>query len=408
MNVGILAKSQKCCFALTAVFLLLLGCGCGFQTGEKEYERGVEAYGKGAYREAAQYFEQAISENGDRAEYYLYYGFTLIALADYTKAAQSFERVILDKEFDMVQENNKSAYRGAGIAYYLAEEEEKALSCFYAALQIPYLEELNEDIRSYMVQVNAALLERYRAQGELARAREMCDGLLRDYGESADLFRMRADLWMEEGAYEAALADFDAAIAAGDTRMGTLLGKLMALQALGRGEEAAEVSAAIAAMEPSGDEEVLAGAIASFSIGDYDAAAKSFGYLADKGVLQARYYLAQLYIGQGAYGQAAQSLRVLEQKGVNSAELYYQMAVCLLGTGDTSGAVQYYRKLEEKQEQAYKRRQDKLYITLLEKQGDYAGAYERMEQYLADYVTPQDAEYEEAHKEYEFLRQVVK
>ena len=100
-------------------------------------------------------------------------------------------------------------------------------------------------------------------------------------------------------------------------------------------------------------------------------------------------------------------IRPIFRKGVNSAELYYQMAVCLLATGDTSGAVQYYRKLEEKQEQAYKRRQDKLYITLLEKQGDYAGAYERMEQYLADYVTPQDAEYEEAHKEYEFLRQVV-
>lgn len=406
MKKGILAAWKRV-WIPAVVFWLLFGCGCGFQTGEEEYERGVAAYAKGSYREAAQYFEQALAKNEDRAEYYLYYGFTLTQLGEYDRAVQNFACVILDKEFESVKENNKRAYRGAGIAHYLAGEEEEALSCFYAALQIPLLEELDEDIRSYMVQVNAALLERYRGNGELARAREMCDGLLMDYGESADIFRMRADLWMEEGAYEAALADFDAAIAAGDGRMGTLLGKLMALQALGREQEAAEVSAAIAAMEPTSDEEALSGAIAAFSIGDYDVAAKSFLRLAEKGVLQAEYYLSQLYMAREAYGQALGSLRVLEQKGVDSAELYYQMAISLLKTGDTAGAVQYYRKLEEKADESYQRRQEKLYIVLLEEQGDYAGAYERLGQYLAAYVTEQDAEYAEAQKEYEFLRRVT-
>ncbi len=388
--------------------VLLMSCGgCGLKTGAKDYEQGVVAYEKGAYREAAGYFEQALADNKDRAEYHLYYGFTQIQLGDYGNAVKSFEQVILDKEFDMVQENNKRAYRGAGIAHYLAGEEEQALESFYAALKIPLLEDLNADIRSYMVQVNAALIERYRTAGDLAQARKLCDTLLTDYGESADLFRMRADLWMEEGAYDAALTDFDAAIAAGDGRMGTLLGKLMALQALGRGEEAAEVSAKIAATPPQDDEEALAAAIAAFSIGDYDAATKGFENLSGKGVLQADDYLARLYMEQKLYGKALEKLRVLEAKGTDNEELFYQMAVCLLATGDTAGAVQYYGKLEAKGDASYARRQEKLFIVLLEERGDFERAYERMEQYLSDYVTEQDAEYEEAKKEYEFLKRVT-
>lgn len=392
-------------FLLAALFLFCGGCGP--KTGTKAYEQGVAAYEKGAYREAAGYFEQALADNDDRAEYHLYYGFTQIQLGNYGNAVKNFERVILYKEFDMVQENNKRAYRGAGIAHYLAGEEEEALESFYAALQIPLLAEMDADIRSYMVQVNAALIERYRSAGELLRARELCDGLLADYGESADLFRMRADLWMEEGAYETALSDFDAAIAAGDGRMGTLLGKLMALQALGRGDEAAAVSAKIAAMEPQDDEEALAAAIAAFSIKDYEAAARGFESLSGKGVLQADYYLAQLYIEQELYTKALEKLRVLEAKGTDSAELCYQMAVCLLAAGDTAGAMQYYGKLEEKGDAAYARRQEKLYIVLLEGRGDFERAYERMGKYLSDYVTAQDEEYEEANKEYEFLKRVT-
>lgn len=384
--------------------LLLLG-GCG--NGGSEYEKGIAAYENGQYEEAAGYFEEALAANGDKAEYYLYYGFAQLQLGQYGAAAESFERVILDKDFDSIKENNKKAYRGAGIAYYLAGEEEKALERFYAALNLPVLTELDEDIRSYMLKVNAALLERCRSEGELAAARELCSGLLLEYGESSDLFRMRADLWMEEEAYEEALADFDAAISAGDERMSTLLGKLTALQALGREEEAQTVSAQIAAMEPQNDEEAYAAAVAAFSIGAYDTAEAEFKRLAQGGMLQAYYYLAQLCMEKEDYGGAAEYLRVLENEGEGSAELYYQTAVCLLNDGRTDEAAQYYEKLAKEQDTSLARRQEKFFIVLLQKQGRYGEAYERMEDYLAEYVTQQDAEYEEAQKEYEFLRRVA-
>ncbi len=74
MSAGIPAKKR---FWLAA-FLLLFAGGCGFSTGKQEYKDGVAAYERGAYREAAGYFAEAIEENEDIAEYYLYYGFTLI------------------------------------------------------------------------------------------------------------------------------------------------------------------------------------------------------------------------------------------------------------------------------------------------------------------------------------------
>ncbi|MDE7324794.1 MAG: tetratricopeptide repeat protein [Lachnospiraceae bacterium] len=402
MSAGIPAKKR---FWLAA-FLLLFAGGCGFSTGKQEYKDGVAAYERGAYREAAGYFAEAIEENEDRAEYYLYYGFTLIELASYDASVENFTKVILPKDFTSVQENNKRAYRGMGIAYYLAGNEEEALENFYAALQVPLLDEMDGDIRSYLLQVNASLLERYRTDGELERARQMCDELLASYGETADIFRMRADLWMEEENYAAALEDFDAAIAAGDSRMSTLLGKMMALKALGREDEVRLVSSKIAAMEPGNDEEAFAGALAAYSIGDYDTAKPLLERLALSGMLRANYYLAQIGIMQKNYPQAVRYLRALEDAGAQDAELYYQMAVCLVEEGQYAEAEKYYGKLSELNDQSYARRQEKLYIVLLEKQGRYVQALERMEKYREDYITPQDGEYEEAQKEYEFLKRI--
>ena len=71
---------------LIPVLLLVFLCGCGFSSGEEEYEQGIAAYERGAYREAADFFAQAIAENEDCAEYYLYYGFSLIELGSYEAA----------------------------------------------------------------------------------------------------------------------------------------------------------------------------------------------------------------------------------------------------------------------------------------------------------------------------------
>lgn len=390
--------------ALFTVILSVSMTSCALSTGARDYEKGVLAYQSGEYEKAAGYFTDALEKNSDRAEYYLYYGFTLLELGEYAQAAENFEKVIQEKEIAAVRENNKRAYRGAGIAYYMAGENAKALSSFYAALQYEELPELDEDIRTYMMQANAKQLEIYRAAGALDKALEACGSLLEEYGTSADLYRIRADISMERADYESALADFDLAIEAGDMQMGTLLGKLQALQALGREEEARLVSEKIAGMTPANDGEALAAAIAAFTLREYDNAGTALQELYDNGITEAGYYLAQIAIAQEDYAAAFEYLGGREEQGVISAELYYQLAFCSLELNRTEQAAEYYQKLADMQDASYLRKQEKLYIVLLEHQGKWQEALERMEQYIDDYITEEDEESEEAGREYEFLK----
>ena len=381
---------------------------CSLDPGQEYYEDGIKAYYSGDYRQAAKDFYEALEKNSDRAEYYLYYGFALIELERYDEAAKNFESVILDKEFQNVQENNKKAYRGAGIAYYLAGDEEQALSCFYAALNIDFLAEYNDDIRDYIVQTNTKMLSDYQQSGELSEALLLCERLLSEFGESMDLYRMRADIYMEQGQYEDALREFELAIHAGDDRMGTLVGKLLALRELKRTKEAEQAAAELSKITPENDQEALSKAIAQFSVGDYTTAERTLLELHEKGFQEASYYLAQICIAKEDDSAAKGYLMELVNAGGQDAELYYQLAAVNIRLNKIKEAKEYYEKLTAIGDSAWQRGQDKLYIVLLEKQGMWDDAYFYMKKYMQDYITQEDKEYEEARKEYLFLERIIK
>ena len=390
------------------IVILVFLNACSLDPGQEHYERGIEAYNSGDYRQAAKDFYEALENNGDKAEYYLYYGFSLIELGRYDEAAQNFECVILDKEFQNVQENNKKAYRGAGIAYYLAGNAEQALSCFYAALNIDLLAEYNDDIRAYIIQANTKMLSNYQKSGELSKALLLCEQLLAEFGESMDLYRMRADIYIEQEQYEEALKEFELAIQAGDHRMGTHLGKLLALRKLGRTAEAEEVIAELSKITPTSDQETLSKAIVEFSSGDYNKAEKTFLELHEKGFQETSYYLAQICIEKGDDLAAEGYLMELVDADLQNAELYYQLAAVNIRLDRVKEAKEYYEKLVAVNDAAWQRGQDKLHIVLLEKQGMWDEAYFYMKKYMQDYITQEDKEYEEARKEYLFLERIIK
>lgn len=389
---------------LTLLFFSL--SSCTLDAGVKDYEQGVQAYNSREYKKAAECFAAALEKNSDRAEYYLYYGFALMELGEYRSAAYNFEKVIQDKDIDMIRENNKQAYRAAGIAYYMEGENAKALENFYAALQLLELPDLNEDIRTYMMQANAKQMEEYRIAGELSKALAACDNLLEEYGASADLYRIRADIFMEQRNYESALKDFDSAIEEGDKQMGTLLGKLQALQSLGRESEAQEVFAQIAAAAPENDEERMAAATALFAIAEYDTAEKEFLSLYQKGVKETGYYLAQIAAAEEDYAAALGYLEKWEKdiEEARDAELYYQIAFCCLKQGEISRAAEYYEKLERLQDASFQKKQEKLHIVLLEQQGRWEEALSLLEQYMGSQLEPGNAEWKEAEHELAFLK----
>lgn len=378
--------------------------GCAFDNGSREYEKGVLAYKEKEYSQAAVYFTNALEKNADCAEYYLYYGFTLLEMGEYQTAAEQFEKVIQDKDITMIQENNKRAYRGAGIAYVMAEQPEQALTCFYAALQITQLPELDEDIRSYMQQASASRIAQYRREGNLNKALSLCEELRQSYGDTADLNRMLADIYLEQENYTEALDCFDRAITLGDVQISTRLGKLLALQALGEDEKAQEVSAWLAAAEPKDDSERLSVAIAAFSLQDYERADSLLLPLYEAGVQEAGYYLAQIAVVHGSFETAAEYLTGQLETRTEKTELYYQLAVCMLQLGQTAKAQEYYELLQTQGDVSYTRKQEKLYIAILEAQGRWSEAYELLQQYMENYVTAEDEELEAAERELQFLK----
>ncbi|MDE7298276.1 MAG: tetratricopeptide repeat protein [Lachnospiraceae bacterium] len=400
-------RAKKGYIAALLAAMLSGACACAADSGEKEYERGVAAYEAQNYKEAAEQFAAALEKNEDKAESYLYYGYALLALGSYEEAAGQFEQVILDKSFPAVQENNKRAYRGAGIAWYRAGEAEKAISCFYAALNIEQLPEYDEDIRAYLAQTNSLLLQGQRERGEFSEMLSLCGRLLEEFGGSKELYRLRADIYMEQEQYEEALAEFELALSAGDEGMGTLLGKLTALRELGREAEAAQAAGRLAAMTPENDEEALAGAIAAFSVGDYRTAGTMFSSLYENGRSEAGYYLAQLRMAEEDYSGAAAYLEELKRAGAADEEIYYRLAVCMLELDRTEEAAGYYERLSEPDGAEQRRRRDRVYIALLEKQSRWSEAKDAMADYLKDWAAAGDEEHEAAAREYEFLSRLA-
>lgn len=399
-------QRKKIMAGFIAAAMLMLNA-CASDPGEKDYRRGAEAFAAEDYEKAEKYLKDALAKNPDKAEFYLYYGFTLTELGRYEEAAENFERVILEKSFDFVQDNNKRAYRGAGIARYYAGEYMQALEDFYAALQIERLKELDDDIREYMLRTQAALLDRYRSDGELEKALELCETLLSQYGESKDIYRLRADIFMEQKRYEEAAAEFVKARERGDERVSTLLGELLAWQAAGDEEKLKSISARLAEVTPQSEEEMLAAGIAAYSLKEYTAAREQLESLYVNGNPEAAYYLAQVDIAEGDYSSAVEYLATVEQAKGGNAELYYQMALCYLNEEQTGMAAKYLTKLEETGDLSFLRGQEKLNIALLEKQSRWQEAYDRMKEYMELYIDENDAEYEEASRELEFLTRIV-
>lgn len=396
---------KLCAFVLLAAGLPGL-CACTAVSGEREYGLGVEAYEARNYKRAAEHFSAAVEKNGDKAEYHLYYGYALLALGSFEKAAEEFEQIVLDKDFSSVQENNKKAYRGAGIALYRAGQAEKALACFHAALSIEQLPEYDEDIRAYIAMTNAQLLADFRERGALSEALALCTSLLEEFGGSPELYRLRADIYMGQEQHEKALAEFDLALSAGDGRMSTLLGKLCALQNLGRKEEAVQAAQGLSAVTPENGEEAFSGAVAAFAVGAFETADVLFSSLYENGSVEAGYYLAQLRMTEGDYSGAVPYLEELDKAGAADNEVCYRLAVCMLKLNRTEEAVRYYGRLSET-EGEQERRRDRLHIALLEQQSLWSEAKKAMADYLKEWAAEGDAEHEAAVREHEFLSRLA-
>ena len=365
--------------------------GCSLKTAGGYYSDALSYYEDKNYTLAAQNFELAIERNPERAEFYIDYGLMKIETGDYEDALATFDKAILNKDIKMVQENNKRAYRGRGIAYFYMLEYERALEEFNLALEIDELSSLNLDILSYKGSVCEKL-------GLWKDAVSAYDEILRNADGNADIYTARAYAYLNIGGIQMSRDDYDRALALEPDNINIYLGKyaLMKLQNDEIGAAAVLSQAERLPVETAEDRLLYA----KIQYYQKDESAKELLLdAAEEGSTLAYFYLGEIVREEGDYEQALTYYNAyLESGNIESSALYNQMAVCSMETGDYDRALSYIQQglLVSTPEQAKTLRHNE--VAVYEKQGDFAAAYEKAGEFLEDY--PED---ERMLREYEFL-----
>lgn len=390
-------KKNRWSFFVLVVGIMVVFGGCSLKPSNRKYKKALEAYAAGEYETAATLFQEAIEKNPDKAEFYLDYGFTLIQLGELEQAKETFERVISDKEIEIIKITNKKAYRGLGIAAYCGGQYELALEQFEQALSIQQEEELNTDLLLY----KSSALE---LLGRLEEAVAIYEELLEKGIETAGLYRTRGNLYRKQGEYEKSLEDYEKAISMSAKDFSTYLGKFSALKELKREGEAVEVLKRAEELPVNSDADLFDLAQVHFYQENFAAAKIEFEQVLEKGFVQAKYFLSELALLDGDFEGARTLLEEYLSDGrAGTATMYNQLLVCCLEVGDLEAAGEYLEKAKTLSDASIRQELARNEVAYLEYSGEFEEALDKMERYLVIY--PED---EQAQKDLIFLKTRVK
>lgn len=313
-----------------AVILSLAGLmmtGCEKNAGNY-YKEGMEAFQNRDYKSAEEYFSKAIEKNQEKAEYYISYGLALMKNEKFEEALKQLEKAILEKENQIVLENNKAAYRGLGIVYYSLQEYDLAIQNFEKALDIKELSSLDRDITCY-------LMECEEIRGNYEKAEEYCKKVLSS-GESASMLIRLAGLEKKNEKFEEALAHYDQAIAMEKENYNYYFHKYYLLKEQGKKEEAQKVLERAASIKPKTDGQTYGQAKLYYLLGKTKAAQEGFETALEKGYAEAGFYLGQMAQKKGMIEKAVEYyVNYIESgKKITSAAVYNQLGICYLEQGN--------------------------------------------------------------------------
>ena len=99
-----------------SIGISIMGTACSNES-EENYKQALEYSENNDYEKAVEYFEKAIEEDSQKADYYIDYGYTLTKMGNYTEAVAQFNKAILSSEDNIVEpdnqitrKNNKNSY----------------------------------------------------------------------------------------------------------------------------------------------------------------------------------------------------------------------------------------------------------------------------------------------------------
>lgn len=328
---------KKKLLSMGLLFILITSFS-GCSTAGDFYKDGKKSFVNGNYEEAASSFVAAINANPNRADYYIDYGMSLIALHKYEEALAQFDLAYMEKDILLVKQNNKRILRGKGIVYYQLLQYEKAIEEFKEALKINELSKLDMDILYYM---GSSLM----TIGSYEEAIETYTELLTIDGENTVAFNNRALCYRNLGDYEKSLVDYDMAIKISLNNYGAYLGKYSLL--MESGDEAGAIASLSQALEielkTSEDRYNLAKV--HFFQENYELALSEFSEGFANGFTEAYYYIGEVYRIKKDYQKAIYYYETFIKEGDRlTPDVYNQIATCFIKSGDYKSAISYLEK----------------------------------------------------------------
>ena len=363
---------------LSAVVTGMALTGCS--DADDKYEKGIKAFESGNYESAVIYFDEAIEENPDIADYYIYHGMALIKTGEMDKAILEFDKAILDTDNQIVRRNNKKAYRGKGIAYFEMADYENAVIYFDKALEIKELTDTDRDINCYKSNALEALKD---YEGAIAT----CDILLKEDKSDASIFFRRATCLAGLGKYEEAIEDYDKAIELDNTNYDYYFGKYDSLMEEGKEEEANETINKALAIKGSKKDNAFSLGKLYYLIGDYEQATPLFETAYADENMQAAYYLGIISRKDKKNKNAAKYLReyIESEPVLRSAHPYSELILCDIYIGEYEEAKSLIEKALKLKDEENIRVIEYNEVILYEKMLDYKTAYEKCLKFMEKY-----------------------
>ncbi|NLL73570.1 MAG: tetratricopeptide repeat protein [Clostridiales bacterium] len=375
--------------AYIGMFFVMIFILSGCTSAGGYYRNGKKSLASRNYEDAAKSFSLAIEENPNRSDYYIGYAMAFIGLERYDKAIEQFDSVIMDKKIVMVQENNKRALRGKGIAYFNMQDYNNAIDQLDQALELDVLSDLDMDILYYK---GKSLM----TVGAYEEAADIYTQIIERFGEDTQVLGDRAYAYQMTGDFDKSVEDYDKAIAIKPSQYEYYFGKYYLLQEMGKTTEAQAVLDEAAKLEVKTKEDKYNLARIHFYQGLHDQAFPELSESFANGFADSYFYIGEIYSIKKDYSTAKYYYeKYIEEGGEVTPAAYNQVASCYMKIGEYEEAIPYLELGIRYAHGSMLRILLKNEIVAYENMGDFETALAKLKNYKTAYPNDTDALREE-------------
>lgn len=387
-------KNIKKVMLVVGMALLFTGCG----EAKKAYEEGMDLATEGKYEESLSYFEKAIEEEKDKAEYYIGYGMALNRLNRFEEAKEKFKKVMQKADNKISKENNKQIYYGMAISEYGLGEYDSVAKYCEKALEIEYLEDMDCDILYTRMMA-------FCQQEKWELAKEDCQEMIQREEEYFDAYLALARIERNLGNNDEAVKAYLDVIAKNKSYYDAYFELYEQYCYSGQEDAANELLDQLLSIKTDKAQNMLVIGRAYYYKKEYDKAKEYLNKAYEGKCRESKYYTGIICAEEKLYEEAIEAFQtyIKENKDNLKVEAYCQLAAIYMEQRDYNKAKNALTKGISYGNSSAIQELKKNQVILLEKQNKYDEALELAAEYLKVY--PSDTAMK---KEVSFIKTRIK